>query len=465
MTGLVGLLLSLVLLMALAYRGVSVIVLAPALAMLAVAVSGDIPVLAAYTQIFMPALGRFLTRYFPIFLLGAAFGTLMDASGSARVIADRISRALGSRHAILAVVLCVAALTYGGVSLFVVAFAAFPLATSLFRAADIPRRLVPGAIALGSWTFTMSCLPGSMQIQNLIPMPYFKTTAFAAPGLGVLGACCIFTLGMAWLDRRARIAAMHGEGYGPADPANAGRRDADAAGEDGRPRPAFVLAVLPVVAVLASNYLCAEHWIPTWDTSYLAEPRFGGATIADVRGIWSSILSLLAACGLVVAASPRCRARLGELLASAAKGSLLPLVNTASEVGYGATIAALPAFIVVRDAMLEFVPGNPLVSEAATVSVLAGITGSASGGLSIALESLGATYLQRALDCGVSPEVMHRVASMASGGLDTLPHNGAVITLLTICGLSHRESYLDIGMVTVVIPLVALAVVIAAAGL
>jgi H+/gluconate symporter-like permease len=138
--------------------------------------------------------------------------------------------------------------------------------------------------------------------------------------------------------------------------------------------------------------------------------------------------------------------------------------NTASAVGYGGTIAALPAFAVIKDAALNFVPSNPLVSEAAAISVLAGITGSASGGLSIALESLGETYFQRAKDLGVSPEVLHRVASMASGGLDSLPHNGAVITLLTICGLTHKQSYFDIGVVTVVIPLISLAVVIGLAS-
>src|SRR5215211_6397622 len=138
MMGLVGLVLSLLLLMSLAYRGVSVIVLAPALAMLAVAFSGEVPLLAAYTQIFMPALGKFLAKYFPLFLLGAVFGKLMDVSGCAQAIANRISSTLGSRHAILAVVLCVAVLTYGGVSLFVVVFAILPLASSVFRTADIP---------------------------------------------------------------------------------------------------------------------------------------------------------------------------------------------------------------------------------------------------------------------------------------------------------------------------------------
>jgi H+/gluconate symporter-like permease len=175
-------------------------------------------------------------------------------------------------------------------------------------------------------------------------------------------------------------------------------------------------------------------------------------------------LALLAACGLLIAGSARCRRRLSQNLKSGALDSLLPIFNTASEVGYGATVAALPAFAIIKNALLNFVPYNPLVSEATAISVLAGITGSASGGLSIALESLGETYYQRALEFGVNPEVMHRVASMASGGLDSLPHNGAVITLLTICGLTHKQSYLDIGIVTVVIPIVALALVIALAS-
>jgi H+/gluconate symporter-like permease len=463
MIGLVGLVFSLLLLMSLAYRGASVIVLAPALAMLAVALSGEVPLLAAYTQIFMPALGKFLARYFPLFLLGAVFGKLMDESGCAQSIADRISSTLGSRHAILAVVLCVAVLTYGGVSLFVVAFAIYPLASSVFQRADIPRRLIPGAIALGSGTFTMTCLPGTMQIQNLIPMPYFKTTAFAAPVLGIVGGACILVLGMLWLNRRARLAAQNSEGYasagiGPGD-------DRPAASDDRRPLRSFGLAIALIAGVVLCNFIFAELWIPRWKTAYLAEPRFGSVTVADVRGIWSSIMALLIACGLLVVCSPRCRLRLNTILKASAMDSLLPVFNTASEVGYGATIAALPAFAIIKTALLNFVPNNPLVSEAAAINVLAGITGSASGGLSIALEALGDTYYQRAIEFGVNPEIMHRVASMASGGLDSLPHNGAVITLLIICKLTHKQAYYDIGIVTVVIPIIALAVVIGLASL
>jgi H+/gluconate symporter-like permease len=463
MLGLIGLVLSLLLLMTLAYRGASVIVLAPALAMLAVTFSGEVPLLAAYTQIFMPALGKFLAKFFPLFLLGAVFGKLMEESGCAQAIANRISGTLGSRHAILAVVLCVAILTYGGVSLFVVAFAILPLASSVFQKADVPRRLIPGAIALGSGTFTMTSLPGTMQIQNLIPMPYFKTTPFAAPVLGIIGGVCMFALGMLWLNRRARAAARHAEGYATAGYAPG--YDLPAVMDASEVLPSFGLAMAPIACVLVCNFAASEFWIPTWQTAYLAEPRFGGVKINDVAGIWSSIMSLLAACGLLVLCSKRCRRRLSEILKAGAMNALLPVINVASEVGYGATIAALPAFEIVKKALLNFVPSNPLVSEATAVSVLAGITGSASGGLSIALESLGSTYYQRAIEFGVSPEVMHRVASMASGGLDSLPHNGAIITLLTICGLTHKQSYFDIGVVTVVIPLIALALVIALASM
>ncbi len=464
MIGLIGLVLSLLLLISLAYRGASVIVLAPLLALLAVAFSGEVPLLAAYTQIFMPALGRFLAKYFPLFLLGAVFGKLMHESGCAESIANRISSTLGSRHAILAVVLCVAVLTYGGVSLFVVAFAIYPLASAVFQSADIPRRLIPGAIALGSGTFTMTSLPGTMQIQNLIPMPYFKTTAFAAPVLGIIGGVCTFVLGMLWLKRRARVAAQNSEGYATVAGYGPGY-DPRAATDNREPLPAFSLAMALIAGVLISNFIFAELWIPTWKSDYLAEPRFGGVMVSDVRGIWSSIMALLVACGLLIVCSTHCRRRLSEILKVGAMDSLLPVFNTASEVGYGATIAALPAFAIIKNALLNFVPNNPLVSEATAISVLAGITGSASGGLSIALESLGATYYERAVEFGVNPEVMHRVASMASGGLDSLPHNGAVITLLIICGLTHKQSYFDIGIVTVVVPIISLALVIALASI
>lgn len=429
----------------LAYRGVSVIILAPALAMLACLFqAGDVPLLATYTQVFMQSMGDFAVRFFPIFLLGAIFGKLMQDSGCAKSIALTFRDWLGARNAILAIVLSCGLLEYGGVSAFVVAFSVYPLAAALFRELDIPKRLIGGTLALGAFTFAMTALPGTAQIHNLIPMSYFETTAFAAPVLGLVAGAGMVGGGVLWLNTRMRRATAAGEGYG------SGHRQEPE--DDHGTVPNFWLAVLPIVAVIAVNYVMVEYVIPGWDTAYLGTEDYGSTTIEKVRGFWGMIVALLSANLIVAAVHFRSRETLNRSLTDGAMGSLLPTFNTASEVGYGATIASLAAFAVVKNAVINIAPGSPLISEMVAVNVLAGITGSASGGLGIALSALGETYYQMAQSAGIDPEYMHRIASMASGGFDTLPHNGAVITLLTICGLTHRQAYLDIAMVSLVIP-------------
>jgi H+/gluconate symporter-like permease len=454
--GLIGIVLSLLLLMYLAYRGINVLILAPILSLLAVAFAGGLPILGTYTQVFMKALGGYLTTYFPLFLLGAIFGKLMADSGSAREISQWIVERLGPQNAIVAIVLACAILTYGGVSLFVVAFAVYPIAAALFRRADIPKRLIPGAIALGSFTFTMTALPGTPAIQNAIPMPFFGTTPFAAPVLGMLAALIMFFGGVAWLRLRQRAAARRGEGFGDHP-----RTDADSSLAADAALPGFYVAIAPVVLVIALNALLTYLVIPNMDTAFLAEDRYGPTTLAAVRGIWAIIASLVAAILLVIALNWGRLTDLKESVNKGTMGSLLPVFNTSSEVGYGAVIASLPAFAIIRDAVLNITPQYPLVSVAVAVNVLAGITGSASGGMSIALAALGSQFAEMAAAAGISPGLLHRVVTLSSGGFDALPHNGAVITLLAICGLNHRQSYPDIFVVAVAIPVFATAVVVA----
>lgn len=445
MIGIAGILLSLVLLMWLAYRGVSVIILAPVLAMLACLFQADdVPLLATYTEIFVQAMGDFVVKLFPIFLLGAIFGKLMQDSGCARSIALQFRDWLGARNAILAIVLSCGLLEYGGVSAFVVAFSVYPLAAELFRELDIPKRLIGGTLALGAFTFAMTALPGTVQIHNLLPISYFNTSVYAAPVLGLVAGTAMVVGGVAWLNVRMRRARAAGEGYGTG-------HTQEPEGVAG-PVPNFWLSALPILAVIGVTYTLAEHVIPTWDAAYLATDKYGNTNLDDVSSIWALIVALLVANLIVAAVHFRSRETLNKTLTAGAMGSLLPTFNTASEVGYGTTIGSLAAFATVKDAVVNIAPGNPLISEMAAVNVLAGITGSATGGLSITLSALGDTYYQMAQSAGIDPEYMHRIASMASGGFDTLPHNGAVITLLTICGLTHRQSYLDIAMVSLVIP-------------
>lgn len=454
MLSLTGIVLSLLLLMYLAYRGVSVLILAPILAMLAVLFSAPSnELLGTYTQVFMQGMGGFAIKFFPIFLLGAVFGKLMEDSGAAHSIAYALVEKFGKQKALLSIIVASAVLTYGGVSVFVVTFAVYPIAAALFREINIPKRLIPGAIAVGALTFTMTAMPGTPSIQNAIPMPYFETDAFAAPGLGLIAGVIMFAGGVWWMQRRLKTALSAGEGYGE-------HYDANVKEQDFKHLPTLLQALVPIVVVIVLNYVLSKFLFPVMDTAYLADKKFGGTSLSAVSGLWAIIVALLAGCLMLVFANMKYWRNLKKSVNDGAMGSLLPIFNTASEVGYGSVIATLAGFVILRDFMVGLSPNNPLISEAIVINVMAGITGSASGGMSIVLNVMGETYMQMAQQFGISPELMHRVASIASGGLDALPHNGAVITMLAICGLTHKESYLDIFIVAVVVPLLALVAVI-----
>jgi len=443
-----GIILSLFLLMFFAYRGFSVILFAPVFALLAAVLQG-FSVMPSYTELFMAKAVTYIKSFFPVFMLGAVFGKLMEDTGLAKSIAHAIIKGLGKERAILSVVLAAAVLTYGGVSLFVVVFAVYPFGAALFKEADIPKRLLPGAIALGSFTFTMDCIPGTPQIQNLIPTNFFGTTIYSAPVSGIIGGLLIFLGGMTWLTRRKNAAQAAGEGYGSHT-----LNEPEIATEAAK-LPDWKLAVLPLLTVLVVNYIMNRAF--SWDPALLAPFQamklpLTAPAVKNVIGIWSLIIALVAGIVLAVGIGMGRLAAGGlqKALNAGAIGSLLAIMNTASEVGYGNVIAALPGFKSIANALLGIhIGGSPLVSEAVTVNTLAGITGSASGGMSIALDLMAKDWLSWANSIGMSPEILHRVASMASGGMDTLPHNGAVITLLAVCGLTHRQSYGDIFAMTV----------------
>jgi H+/gluconate symporter-like permease len=475
--GLLGILLALGLLIWLAYRGWSVLLLAPAAALVAAAIARE-PLLAHWTQTFMGSAAQFIAQFFPLFLLGALFGKLMDDSGSVEAIARFMTERLGPRRAVLAVVLAGALVTYGGVSLFVAFFVLAPMAQALFRAADIPRRLMPAAIALGTSTFTMTALPGTPAIQNAIPMPFFGTTPFAAPGLGIIASVIILGFGLWWLGRAEAKARRAGEGYGGAgeiapaaaaeDPVIRERattaREFDPAeirhGRHGDTAPPIALAVLPLAVVVGVNLLMSLFVLPRLDFFFLAEIQWGAISLSSVAGVWAVAVALAAAILALVLVNYRRLPALRESMDAGANASVLPVVTVASLVGFGAVVAALPAFAVVREWVLS-IGGGPLVSLAVATNVLAALTGSASGGMTIALDALGDTYMRIAEQQGIDPALMHRVAAIGSGTLDSLPHNGAVVTLLAVCGSTHRESYLDIVIVAIVGALIALVAVIA----
>ena len=474
--GLIGILLGLALLVWLAYRGWSILLLAPGAALIAAAFAGG-PLLAYWTQTFMDSASRFIAQFFPLFLLGALFGKLMEDSGSVLAIAQFMTERLGPARAILTVVLAGAFVTYGGVSLFVAFFVLVPMAQALFRSAGLPNRLIPATIALGTSTFTMSALPGTPAIQNAIPMPFFGTTPLAAPGLGIIAAAIMLAFGLWWLGRASAAARLKGEGYGTAasvaiDEAvedETVRQRATTArefdppevrhGHPSREAPPIGLAALPLFVVVAVNVLMTLVILPSLDVSFLAKEEFGATSLAAVGGVWSVVTALMAAIVTVIAINWLRLPSLRETMDSGANASVLPVLSVASLVGFGAVVAAVPAFAIVRNWVLS-IEGGPLVSLAVATNLLAALTGSASGGLTIALEALGSTYMRLAAQHGIDPALLHRIAVLSAGTLDSLPQNGAVVTLLAVCGSTHRESYFDIVMAGIVGPIIALAAVI-----
>lgn len=422
MLSLFGLLLGLALLIWLTMRGTELLIAAPLCALLVAALSGFaiFPQLAmegapSFTASYMRGFVDFVQNWFFMFLLGSLFGKMMECTGAADSVANWIVAKLGAKHAVGAVVLACAVLTYGGVSLFVVAFSVYPMAVSLFRRADLPRRFLPATVAFGSVTFTMTSA-GSPEIQNWIPTRFLGTTAYAGWEVSLVVALFMLALGQWWLMRMVRAASAGGERF-------------EARGNDPEPHdrnlPAVWRGLLPLVVVLGASWLLHGRL----------------AQSALIVALGAGVLSALAL-------NFRYAQRVGAAAAAGALGALVAIANTSAVVGFGGVAKLTAGFQAAVEAMTSL-PGSPLIGAAIAVSVIAGLTGSASGGQTIALPLIAPHYL----DQGVDPEALHRVVAISSGGLDSLPHNGYVVTTIrAICGESYAGAYPSLAALTIIVP-------------
>lgn len=427
MLSMLGLVSGLGLLIYLSMRGVNLFVCAPLCALI-VTLSGDITVFAtvgsdSFVRGYMTGFAAFLESWFFMFLLGSIFGKLMEASGAADSLAHFVVEKFGRKHAVFSVVLACALLTYGGVSLFVVAFSVYPMAMSLFRDANIPHRLIPAALGFGSVTFTMTSA-GSPEIQNWIPIKYLGTTPFAAWEVSAVVAVFMAVTGLIWLNSMVKRAQANGEGYG---------RETSAVSvfdEDHIKRlPHPITGFLPLVIVLLTAYMTHEQ---------LKEDAL--------------VVALLAGCFAIGISNFRYLKDVSDTLTEGTYSALLAIGNTSAVVGFGYVAKLSPAFIAVVDSMTSM-EGSALLSAGLAITVVAGLTGSASGGQTIALPELAPHYL----DAGVDPEHLHRITAIASGALDTLPHNGYVVTTIrVICQETHKSAYLSMAALTTVIPMLGL---------
>lgn len=422
-TGLIG---GLLLLIILTIRGMNILIAAP-LCALVVALCSGIPLLPpmadgepSFTVSYMTGFANFLKDWFIVFLLGAMFGKVMEDSGAADSVAHWVVQKLGLRHAALAVIMACAILTYGGVSVFVVAFSVFPMALSLFKEANLPRRFIPAALAFGSVTFTMTSA-GSVEIQNFLPMEYLGTTQFAGWQVSIVVALFMALTGIWWFEKMMKRAVAAGECYDARD------GDPEQKTYDNLPNP--FLGLIPLASVLG--------------TSFYFSVILG-------YGKSSLIVALLVGLLLAIAIYWKKFSNLSMALSSATFGALIAISNTCAVVGFGSIAKLTPAFHEAL-AYMTSIPGNGLIGAAVAISVIVALTGSASGGQAIALPLIAPHYLE----AGVDPDALHRVIAITSGGLDSLPHNGYVVTTIrAICGETHRTAYLPVAALTVVIPFI-----------
>ena len=426
-----GIFLGLVLLIILAYRGWSIIWIAPICAGI-VAIFGGLDLLDSYKNDYMQGFVDFTKSWFPVFMLGAIFGKLMEFSGMAQSVAQSIVKLLGEKQAIIGVILASAVLAYGGISVFVVVFAVYPLALSMFREADIPRRLMPATITAGMMSFAMTALPGTPQIQNLIPTEYFNTTAAAAPIIGLAASVVMGGGSLIYLKRREKSLKAQGYGFEESE------KDEDVKGKLIEKPPHVIISLLPLISVIVTlNFIKLDI-----------------------------IVSLLIGILMIMVFSLKEFKDLIPTLNRGASDSVMAMINTSAAVGFGTVVRTVPGFQKLSDYVLG-IDANPLISMAVASNILSGATGSASGGLGITMEALGKEYYEIALANDISPEAFHRIASIASGGLDALPHNGAVITILIVTGLTHKQAYRDIAVIAIVFPILSLipAILLASLGI
>lgn len=435
MLGMLGLILGLVLLMFLTLRGINIII-AAILSSIVVAITGGLNLETALAGYYMDGFTNYFASWFLIFLLGAIFGKIMHETGAAESIAQWIKRTLGAKRAVFAVVAAAAIMTYGGVSLFVVGFAVYPIAVSLFRAANLPHRFIPAALVFGSISFTMTA-PGSPEIQNLIPTEFFGTTPTAGGWVGVLMALLVMITGGLLLSKFVQNAVKRGETFSL--PGNRAKEEVSAGlaekteGEilvEEKTLPHIVFSILPLICVIVMLNIIAQ---------------FASSTAA-------ALISLTAGIVLACLTMYKFLAQFWNALAKGAQDALVAVANTCAVVGFGSVAAQVSAFDTVVDGLVSL-PGPPILGLAVAVTLICGITGSASGGLGIALPILAPIYLAQ----GVDPGAMHRVATLASGGLDSMPHNGYVVTTVrAICGETHKRAYWPIFWLSVVIPTIAM---------
>ena len=421
------LLIAIILFGLLAFRQMSALILAPVVTIFVIVLSG-MPILDTLLHHFMPATSDYITKYFLIFFVGALFGAVYQFTGAAESIARTMGRFCGN-HFVAPMIMCIKGLlTFGGVSGFVVFFVVYPIALQMFKRANLTRRLIPAAISAGCWTWSMTA-PGSPSIQNTIAMKSLGTPATAAFVPSLIATVAEFLMIFLWLEWRARRFTAQGKLFDDASlKMQLATEELEERSSDNLPHP--IIALIPIAAII----LCFNALKLPVETSVTV-----GIILAVVL-MFKKVANIN---------------KWIEVFNKGAADSGSAILNTAIVVGFGGVVEQTDGFHYLIS-HLQNLSISPLVFVAVTIAICAGVCGSASGGMGVAFAALTDTYKSM----GVSLEAVHRIGAIAAGTLDTLPHQGAQITLLGICKLTHKEAYFDIAVTQILIPILTLFVFI-----
>lgn len=411
MVGMIGLFIAVVLLVVLAMEGVHILLIGLICSGVVAATSG-MNVYEVLTTSYMSGFVGFIQSYFLVFVVGAVFGKFMEDSCAADAISDWVVRKLGAAKAVLAIVLSCFVLVYGGVSVFVVGFTIYPIAVSLFKEANLPRKYLPATICFGSATFAITC-PGTPQIQNIIPSQTLGTTAMSGTVVGIIVAVFMFIIGMIILKSMIKKDVAKGAVFET--------KDGEKFDNVKKDLPNVGLSFMPLIVTIV---------------------------LLNILKLPVEVSILLGVLVGIVLLNKNYKPRQFMKTFSGGTGSaVVAIANTSAVVGFGTVVKTVPAFQVILE-FITHIPGPALVGAALAVTIICGLTGSASGGLGIAIPLVGPSYVEM----GVAPAALHRIASIASGALDSMPHNGYIVTMLNLCGETHKEAYMPIFWLTVVVP-------------
>lgn len=417
----IGTLVALLVLTILSFKGVTPAITGSVSAIVLCLFSG-LPILDTLLKNYVPGVGAFFISYFLIFLLSGLLGKIYEKTGAAKSIGEKLANLFGPKRAMLAVVLATAVLIYGGITSFVVIFAIFPIALVLFEKADIPVRLIPGIATLGLWSFAMTG-PASTQIQNIIPMNYLGTGSLAGGWPAWLGAFLMFALGTLYMMRLEKKVKKNGEHF--VYPSHVTEIS------DESLKPNVLIALIPILFVIISFNAFNLNIVMA-------------LFIADVLSV--ALFYKYFPSGTIL-----------KTINAGAIGSITVIINTAAIVGFGAVSKLTPFYTWAIDAIVA-TQMNPYVLSFAATNSFAGLVGSSSGSLGLFYGSLGDVMVKYG-QMGYNLEFIHRLSSVGAAGLDSLPYCGAIISVLNVCGVTHKEGYFPIFINCTVIPIIVAALV------